>query len=204
MFIIEKEVSHELTINKSRFITFLKPIDSEAAASQYLKEVKKNHPKATHHCYAYIIEPHINRSNDDGEPAGTAGVPILEVLLKQELTNLIAVVVRYYGGIPLGAGGLIRAYSRSVSETLKLVDTYQLVETKVYQVSFGYHQIDLINSFLGNNQILNKDFQETVTYQFATNDIDIIKGITNLTSGTVIPQFLETRLISSIKKDTEK
>jgi len=204
MFIIEKEVSHELTINKSRFITFLKPIDSEAAASQYLKEVKKNHPKATHHCYAYIIEPHINRSNDDGEPAGTAGVPILEVLLKQELTNLIAVVVRYYGGIPLGAGGLIRAYSRSVGEALKLVDTYQLVETKVYQVSFGYHQIDLINSFLGNNQILNKDFQETVTYQFATNDIDIIKGITNLTSGTVIPQFLETRLISSIKKDTEK
>ncbi len=204
MFIIKKEVSHELTINKSRFITFLKPIDNEEAATHYLKEIKKNHPKATHHCYAYIIEPHINRSNDDGEPAGTAGVPILEVLLKQELTNLIAIVVRYYGGIPLGAGGLIRTYSRSVSEALKLVDTYQLIATKVYQVSFGYHQIDLINSFLGNNHILNKDFQETVTYQFATNDIDIIKGITNLTSGTVIPQFLETRLISSFKKDNEK
>lgn len=204
MFIIKKEVSHELTINKSRFITFLKPIDNEEAATHYLKEIKKNHPKATHHCYAYIIEPHINRSNDDGEPAGTAGVPILEVLLKQELTNLIAIVVRYYGGIPLGAGGLIRTYSRSVSEALKLVDTYQLIATKVYQVSFGYHQIDLINSFLGNNHILNKDFQETVTYQFATNDMDIIKGITNLTSGTVIPQFLETRLISTIKKDNKK
>lgn len=202
MFVIKEEVSFELTINKSRFICFLIPIDSEEEANNYLNQIRKIHHKATHHCYGYIIKPNIQRSNDDGEPAGTAGVPILEVLLKQKLINLIAIVVRYYGGIPLGAKGLVRAYSKSVSETLKIAEIVEIIDTNIYQVTFGYHQIDLINNYLNEASILEKSFQEKVTYHFATNDNSIIKGIINLTAGTVQPRFLETKALPYIKKET--
>ena len=117
---IAQNTTHEIIIDRSRFICHLKKVETEEEAQEYIKALKKEYWDANHNCSAYIIGENMEhqRSSDDGEPSGTAGVPMLEVLKKRELHNLVAVVTRYFGGIKLGAGGLIRAYGRSVSEAI--------------------------------------------------------------------------------------
>lgn len=117
---IQKDFRKEIIIEKSRFICTLKKVSSEEEALKDLKEIKKEFNDANHNCSAYLIGENgeFQRSNDDGEPSGTAGTPILEVLRKRDLHNVLAVVTRYFGGIKLGAGGLIRAYGKSVSEAI--------------------------------------------------------------------------------------
>lgn len=117
---IAQDTTHELIIDKSRFLCHLKKVETEAEAQEFIKAIKKQYWDANHNCSAYIIGENMDsqRSSDDGEPSGTAGIPMLEVLKKRELHNLVAVVTRYFGGIKLGAGGLIRAYGRSVSEAI--------------------------------------------------------------------------------------
>jgi uncharacterized YigZ family protein len=109
---------HEIIIQKSRFIAHIKGVTSEEEAQQFLQEIRKRHWDANHNCYAYCIGENntIQKANDDGEPSGTAGVPILEVIKKRNLNDTIIVITRYFGGIKLGAGGLIRAYGKSASE----------------------------------------------------------------------------------------
>lgn len=111
----------EIIIQKSRFITYTQRVDTEKEASDFINEISKKHWDATHNCYAFVIQDQteIQRSSDDGEPSGTAGRPILEVIRARNLTNTAIVVTRYFGGIKLGAGGLIRAYSQAASEGLK-------------------------------------------------------------------------------------
>lgn len=117
---IQRDIQHEIIIEKSRFICTLRKVESEVEATDYLKAIKKQYWDATHNCSAYIIGMNMEqqRSSDDGEPSGTAGIPMLEVLKKRGLHNVLAVVTRYFGGVKLGAGGLIRAYGRSVSEAI--------------------------------------------------------------------------------------
>ncbi|BAQ10124.1 impact family member yvye [Bacillus sp. OxB-1] len=107
----------ELIIQKSRFLTYIKRAETEEEALEFIQEIKKQHHAATHNCSAYLIGEHdqIQKANDDGEPSGTAGVPMLEVLKKQGLKDTVVVVTRYFGGIKLGGGGLIRAYGRATS-----------------------------------------------------------------------------------------
>ncbi|MFE3972672.1 MULTISPECIES: YigZ family protein [unclassified Peribacillus] len=109
---------HEIVIEKSRFISHIARVETEEAAQAFIQEIKKKHKDATHNCSAYMIgeQNQIQKALDDGEPSGTAGVPILEVLKKKELKDTAVVVTRYFGGIKLGAGGLIRAYSKATSE----------------------------------------------------------------------------------------
>ncbi len=109
-----------LIIKKSRFIGYAMPVETEEAAIQFIESIRKKHWDATHNCYAYQIGPHdeIQKSNDDGEPSGTAGKPILEVIKKEGLKNVVVVVTRYFGGIMLGAGGLVRAYGQSAGAGL--------------------------------------------------------------------------------------
>ncbi|MER2041875.1 MAG: YigZ family protein [Desemzia incerta] len=118
---IEKDGQYELDIKKSRFICHVKRVDNEDEALEFIAAVKKEHGKANHNCSAYMIGDHdeIQRAHDDGEPSGTAGVPMLEVLKKKELKNVAVVVTRYFGGVKLGAGGLIRAYGNAVSKTVE-------------------------------------------------------------------------------------
>ena len=111
---IQKDCRTEIVIEKSRFICTLKKVSSEVEAQEFIKSTKKEFWDATHNCSAYIINDMQQRSSDDGEPSGTAGVPMLEVLRKKNLTGVAAVVTRYFGGIKLGAGGLVRAYTNSV------------------------------------------------------------------------------------------
>lgn len=119
---IARPVEHELVIKKSRFLTLLHPVASVGEAESVIARVRKEHWDARHHCTALVVGTHADqqRSSDDGEPSGTAGIPMLEVLRHRHVTDLVAVVTRYFGGVLLGAGGLVRAYSNAVSETLDL------------------------------------------------------------------------------------
>ena len=119
MYTIRSDYRAETVIEKSRFICTLKKVSSEAEAQEFIKAVKKEFWDATHNCSAYIIDELAQRSSDDGEPSGTAGLPMLEVLRKNELSGVAAVVTRYFGGIKLGAGGLVRAYTGSVSKAVQ-------------------------------------------------------------------------------------
>ncbi|EFR31681.1 YigZ family protein [Eremococcus coleocola] len=134
----------ELIVNKSRFISYLEPITSPDQAQTRLQEIRKEHYKANHHCWAYILgdDSNIQKLSDDGEPSGTAGMPILEVLKQNQLTYILAVVVRYFGGIKLGAGGLIRAYSSATSECLAQSQRIQNVDQNQVELVIDYKNND--------------------------------------------------------------
>lgn len=158
----------EVEIKKSKFICFLKRVDNEEEAIAFIDQIKKEHWKATHNCSAYTIgvNDEIQRANDDGEPSGTAGIPMLEILLKRELKNVVAVVTRYYGGIKLGAGGLIRAYGGSVN---RAVDKVGIVERQLQQlidVTVSYPQSGHVEHSLreANYTIQNISYAEDITY----------------------------------------
>lgn len=153
MFTIVKDVRHEIVIEKSRFICTLKKVYNEAEAQEFIKAVKKEYWDATHNCSAYIIDDKAQRSSDDGEPSGTAGIPMLEVLRKNKLTNTAAVVTRYFGGIKLGAGGLVRAYTNSVAEAVVCSG----IAEKVLMSRFSF--VDDINSV---GKILNILYQQDI------------------------------------------
>lgn len=120
-FTVKQTAIEEIIIQKSRFIGHVARVETEEEAQQFIQEIKKKHNAATHNCSAYMIGEHdqIQKANDDGEPSGTAGVPILEVLKKKNLKDTVVVVTRYFGGIKLGAGGLIRAYGNATTEALQ-------------------------------------------------------------------------------------
>ncbi|MFD7920818.1 YigZ family protein [Streptomyces sp. NPDC059740] len=116
---------HEIEINKSRFLCRLEPVASEQEAQEVLARVRRTHPTARHHCFAYVLgaDAGVQKAGDDGEPGGTAGVPMLQMLTRREVRCTVAVVSRWFGGVKLGAGGLIRAYGGVVGETLDVVGT---------------------------------------------------------------------------------
>lgn len=191
---IKEEVNSTLIIEKSRFIAYLKPCFSEDEYKDYLKEIRKKHYDADHVCSAFISN-NIKRSSDDGEPSGTAGVPILSVLEKHELNNTAALVVRYFGGIKLGAGGLVRAYGTSVSEALNIAHLVKDVEYNKYELTLPY---DLANKlqYLLNNKTLNLQtkYDEQVTFTYLSNDEKLIDNIMEVTSG-IKPTLLGKELV---------
>lgn len=133
-FTVKTEGSHEIVIQKSRFIGHVKRVETEEEAINFVQKIKKEHKDATHNCSAYMIGEYdlIQKASDDGEPSGTAGVPILEVLKKKGLKDTAVVVTRYFGGIKLGAGGLIRAYSGSASQS---IDEIGVVKRQLMQLA---------------------------------------------------------------------
>ncbi|SDR09662.1 YigZ family protein [Actinopolyspora saharensis] len=134
---IREAGSAELVEKKSRFLCLLERVESEQQARDFIGRCRKQHPDARHHCYAYVLgdSGESQKSNDDGEPSGTAGVPILEVLRRNELTNAVAVVVRYFGGVLLGSGGLIRAYGTAVTTALDAVGTVRRLRARTVLVA---------------------------------------------------------------------
>ena len=145
---------NEIIINKSRFICLTCNIADVNEVNKKLEEIKNKYKDATHYCYAYIIGG-MEKANDDGEPSGTAGVPILNVLQKEGLKNVLCVVVRYFGGIKLGAGGLVRAYSKACKEGLI---TTNLEKGYLLEIGFEYNKIKDIEYLLGDSVIVNKNF----------------------------------------------
>ena len=149
----------EEEIKKSRFICHLKRISNEEEGREYIAQIKKEHHKANHSCSAMIVgeDGQIKRSSDDGEPSGTAGVPMLTVLEKQGLTNVVAVVTRYFGGIKLGAGGLIRAYSGSVAHAIEEIGRVDVKELTGLTVELTYSQYQVFSNFLEKEGIQEFD-----------------------------------------------
>ena len=149
LFTIGSATQAELIIKKSKFVAFLIPILTENELKEKLACIKKDYSDSTHICYAYIINPNIEKCYDDNEPTGTAGLPMLTFLKHNKLTNVLAVVVRYYGGIKLGAGGLIRAYKNAVNLAF---EKSQLIVFKSYENFIFELNYDEINGFLENKQ----------------------------------------------------
>ena len=153
MFTIVKDFRQEIVIEKSRFICTLKKVHSEAEAQEFVKAIKKEFWDATHNCSAYIVDEMAQRSSDDGEPSGTAGLPMLEVLRKNKLTNTAAVVTRYFGGIKLGAGGLVRAYTNSVAEAVKATGIAQKVLVSRFSFMYDLNEVGNILHILYQQQL---------------------------------------------------
>ena len=153
MFTIVKDFRQEIVIEKSRFICTLKKVNSEAEAQEFIKAIKKEFWDATHNCSAYIVDEMAQRSSDDGEPSGTAGLPMLEVLRKNKLTNTAAVVTRYFGGIKLGAGGLVRAYTNRVAEAVRATGIAQKVLVSRFSFMYDLNDVGKILNILYQQQL---------------------------------------------------
>ncbi len=187
---IQKQAISEIVINKSVFIAQVNSIICEEDAQNVLESVKKNHYKAAHHCYAYILgaEKNILKCSDDGEPSGTAGKPILSVLQHHDLTDILLVVTRYFGGIKLGAAGLVRAYGQSASSVL---DNAQIIKRQVCNIvsfKFDYCFLGKLQSYVSNENYLVKDsaFSEEVGLSiYAPVDLSdkIIADVYDLSNG---------------------
>lgn len=160
---IKETIENTLIIKNSRFITIIYNINDINDIDKYLKLVKDKYKDATHYCYAYILPNNI-KCSDDGEPGGTAGKPILDVLTKHNLNFVLAIVVRYFGGIKLGAGGLIRAYSKCISTCLNNTELTKLILGKNIDIYFTYKDINDIDLLLTNCHINNKNYQDMISY----------------------------------------
>lgn len=179
---LKEETTNSIVINKSEFITILFYVENSLQIDEFILLAKKRYPKANHYVTAWIRGENAEyaSSNDDGEPSRTAGFPTLEVLMHHNVTNILAVTIRYFGGIKLGAGGLIRAYSKSVAEAIKVANFYKLVKANKYLLKFPYQLIDKIEHLLGDNvNYINKEYLDNVSYEivFLKSDISLLKDI---------------------------
>lgn len=187
---ITKHLENTLVIEKSRFICELFPVANEKQAKEYLQQVRDKHPKASHHCYAYIIKDqyqNIENQSDDGEPSKTAGLPMLEILRYEELVNVLAVVTRYFGGTLLGTGGLVRAYSSSVK---KAVDLATLKEVKLLQgysveVDYGLYQKVAYELEKRDIYVTKTEFKEGVSITFYTEFPDFITYLKKISNNLI-------------------
>ena len=172
---INQAHSIENVISKSRFIAYIKPVSTENEAKAFIDEIKTKHKDATHNCSAYTVGPEMNiqKANDDGEPSGTAGIPMLEILKKQEIHNVCVVVTRYFGGIKLGAGGLIRAYSGAVRDVIYDIGRVELREAIPVTVTLDYDQTGKFEYELASTTFLLREqfYTDKVSYQ-----IDVVKN----------------------------
>jgi uncharacterized YigZ family protein len=180
----------EIVIEKSRFICYVNRATTEEEAIRFIQEIKKKHWDATHNCSAYLIGEHdqIQKANDDGEPSGTAGVPMLEVLKKKGLKDTVVVVTRYFGGIKLGAGGLVRAYSRSVSEGLKATGIVERKLMRIMRTTIDYTWLGKVENELRSSIYRIKEIHYTdqvtiETYVEEDQKEGFIAWMTELTNG---------------------
>ena len=164
---IKEDINCVLTEKKSKFIANLIKVSSVEEAENKIKELKKKFYDARHNCFAYRVlenEAIIEKSSDDGEPAGTAGIPMLNALLKNNLTNILAITVRYFGGIKLGAGGLIRAYTKSLTETIKNSKIVEIEKGLEVKIIINYDMQKSLDYLLKDYEIISKSYQEQITY----------------------------------------
>lgn len=188
----------EEVINKSRFIGYAKPVESEEEALAFIEEISKKHYDATHNVYAYHLGDELQRFFDDGEPSGTAGIPVLEVIKKEELKNLVVVVTRYFGGIKLGGGGLIRAYTKGAKIA---VDAARIVDMTLHtglKLVVPYTLWGKIENFLMTNEYPTEDIQYledvTINIYVANNELKRFrKNILDLTSGTALLEIIDEK-----------
>ena len=154
---------HTIIIKNSRFICYIYKVDNIYEINKILTDTREKYYDATHCCYAYILD-NIKKESDDGEPSGTAGIPMLQVLEKNNLNHVLCIVVRYFGKIKLGAGGLVRAYTKSVTETLKN-NIITLVPGFKVLLAFNYDKVKSVDYLLKDSIVINKYFDNKITYE---------------------------------------
>lgn len=192
---IKEEYRHETIINKSRFIACVCRTDTEEEAREYIDYIRREFPDATHVCTAYVCGENnmIQRSSDNKEPSGTAGVPMLESIRKSGISDVTACVVRYFGGIKLGTGGLIRAYSGAVSEALAGAVKTEEVLYDEWKIRYPYDLSGSLESWLRRNtDIISMDYDEQVTCIIQSDRRDIPETVRDLSKGTVEPQLIRS------------
>ncbi|MFH5836416.1 YigZ family protein [Proteiniclasticum sp. C24MP] len=194
-------VEREFTEKKSVFIGIAKRVFTEEEAKQFISEIKSRYKDARHHVYAYTIEEdmHIQRYSDDGEPHGTGGIPILDVIRKNDLRNVCVVVVRYFGGILLGAGGLTRAYVKGAADAIEAAGVVERVSGHQIDLILEYDLFGKLQYFLKENQIDIKDTQYTDKVKASVfvetiQKEQIVQEMMNLTAGKVEIEILEEEL----------
>ncbi|WP_274309173.1 YigZ family protein [Solibacillus daqui] len=183
----------EIIISKSRFITYVERVETEQEALLFIEKIKKLHASATHNCSCYLIGEHdqIQKANDDGEPSGTAGVPMLEVLKKQGLKDTVVVVTRYFGGIKLGGGGLIRAYGNATTEGIVAA---QVVERKLHyvmKIAIDYVWLGKLENEIRNSDYTLRDIDYTDNVEIFVHvlkevEATFMEWITELTNGQAV------------------
>ncbi|MFF9012132.1 YigZ family protein [Streptomyces sp. NPDC014870] len=174
---IAREGVHETEINRSRFLCALAPVATEQEAQEFVARVRREHPTASHNCFAYVIgaDAAVQKASDDGEPGGTAGVPMLQMLLRREVRYVAAVVTRYYGGVKLGAGGLIRAYGGVVGEALDALGTLTRQRYRLATVTVDHQRAGKLENDLratGRN-VRDVRYGEAVTLEIGLPDADV-------------------------------
>lgn len=193
----------EYTVNRSRFIGRCFPVDSEEAALCLLGDIRKKHWDATHNCFAYRIgENAAARFSDDGEPGGTAGKPIMDVLTGRGLTNVLCVVTRYFGGILLGAGGLVRAYSKSAADAVAKAGMVSYLPGTILDIPMDYSRYGALEGFIrANAEVRNVAFAQNVVVTVAVEDTNLLKfmkEVTERSDGRCTPVTIGT---SYMKKE---
>lgn len=173
----------EYTVNRSRFIGRCFPVDSEEAALCLLGDIRKKHWDATHNCFAYRIgENAAARFSDDGEPGGTAGKPIMDVLTGRGLTNVLCVVTRYFGGILLGAGGLVRAYSKSAADAVAKAGMVSYLPGTILDIPMDYSRYGALEGFIrASAEVRNVAFAQNVVVTAAVEDTNLLKFMKEVT-----------------------
>ncbi|WP_305515722.1 YigZ family protein, partial [Methanobrevibacter sp. V14] len=196
---IKKPVQSEINIKKSQFICSVYPTKNKKESKEIIRKLNQKYNDATHNCTAYIVEDG-EGFDDDGEPGGTAGKPMINVLRKNELHNITIIVTRYFGGIKLGAGGLVRAYSKSVLEAIKEVEIVEIEQYDVYELIFEYSDIKLVDMEVRNNSLENidKDYSDTVRYDVISKDNRDIRKIFEKYSGKIRVDFKNKQFLEKI------
>lgn len=192
----------ELIIQKSRFLTYVSRAETEQQAQDFINIIKEKHKSANHNCSAYIIGEHdnIQKANDDGEPSGTAGVPMLEVLKKQGLQDTVVVVTRYFGGIKLGGGGLIRAYGKATTEG---IDAAKVVERKLHhlmKISIDYTWLGKVENEVRNSvyplkEISYAELVEVMVFTKADEEETFINWMAEMTNGQAKVELVEKEFL---------
>ena len=189
-----KAADDSFIVNKSRFIGYGRPCETEEEALAFLSEIRAKHKDANHNCYAYIIGSNMGvmRYSDDGEPGGTAGMPIIEVMKARGVTNCAVVVTRYFGGVLLGAGGLVRAYSQGAATALNACGVGTIYPTARYLIEVSYPMLNRMDYFLKDEPVIieDKSFTDVITYTMLMKVDDeegFVKRLTNMSEGSIEP-----------------
>ena len=196
---IAKPFQTSIDIKKSQFICRLFPAQTESEAKEIINEISEKYKDATHNCTAYVVSDG-EGFDDDGEPGGTAGRPMLNVLKKNDMENIVAIVTRYFGGIKLGAGGLVRAYSKSVLEALAIAEIVNMELYEIFRFTFEYQHIKAIDSEIRskNLAVVDKQYEANVIYFVASNNVDMINNIQEKLAGEVNIEHLGSRFLEKI------
>jgi len=189
-YTIKQHAENEIIIQKSKFIAHVVHVENESDAQQCISNVNKTHWKSNHNCYAYVIgeSNKVQKSSDDGEPSGTAGIPILEVLKKKNLRDTLVIITRYFGGIKLGAGGLIRAYSQATSAGIIASGIIERIPVILCRVTLDYSLLGLVENALQHSSYIKHEiiYAENVTLEISVREYevtDFTDWINNLTNG---------------------